>query len=122
MTIVIGLIMAIVVMFLEGKSILSLDIFSGIIFAAPCAAFVAGLIWDKVSKKVALASIFIGMAAGLVAYFAIPDDNINYFVGNVCSLLVPVLVIMIGSLLTKEKFDFEELKNYQPDHLVNVAD
>lgn len=122
MTIVIGAVMALVVMLLEGRSILALDIFSGIIFAAPCAAFVAGLIWDKVSTKVALASIFIGMATGLVAYFMIPDDNINYFIGNVCSLLVPVLVIMIGSLFTRERFDFEELKNYEPDHIVHVAE
>lgn len=121
MTIVVGVFMAFVVMFFEGKSILSLDIFSGIIFAAPCAAFIAGLIWDKVSKYVALASIFIGLAAGLGAYFMIPDENINYFVGNVCSLLVPVVVVMIGSLFTKENFDFTKLKDYEPDHLVNTA-
>ncbi|MDD3183866.1 MAG: hypothetical protein PHD70_00925 [Anaerostipes sp.] len=122
MTIVIGLIMAVVVMYLEGKSILSLDIFSGIIFAAPCAAFIAGLIWDKVSNKVAVASIFIGLATGMIAYFVIPDDNINYFVGNVCSLCVPILVIMIGSFFTKERFDFDILKKYEPDHLVNVVE
>lgn len=122
MTLVIGFIMAIVVIFLEGKSILSLDIFSGIIFAAPCAAFVSGLIWDKVSAKVAAASIFIGMGAGLLAYFMIPDDNINYFVGNVCSLCVPILIIVVGSIFTKERFDFARLKSYQPDHMVNVVD
>lgn len=118
MTLVIGAGIAIVVMFLEGKSLLSLDIFSGIIFAAPCAAFVAGLIWDKVSNKVAMASIFIGMISGLIAYFAIPDDDINYFIGNVLSLLVPVVVILIGSLFTKHKFNFDKLKNYEPDYKV----
>lgn len=122
MTIVIGLIIAIVVMFLEGKSLLALDIFSGIIFAAPCAAFVAGLIWDKVSSKIAIASIFIGMATGLMAYFLIDDKNINYFVGNVCSLLVPIVVILIGSIFTKKKFNFEHLKEYTPDHMVNITD
>ena len=121
MTIIIGMIMAVVVIFLEGRSILALDIFSGIIFAAPCAAFIAGLIWDKVSSKVAVASIFIGMICGLIAYFMIPDDNINYFVGNVFSLCVPIVVIMIGSLFEKEHFDFEQLKAYQPDHLVHAS-
>jgi Na+/proline symporter len=119
MTILIGIIMAVAVMFFEGKSILAIDIFSGIIFAAPCAAFVAGLIWDKVSEKVALASIFIGMATGLIAYFTIADDAINYFVANVCSLLVPVAVIIIGSLFSNQKYDYELLKEYQPDHMVN---
>ena len=76
-----------------------------LLLAAPCAAFIAGLIWDKVSSRVAVASIFIGMICGLIAYFMIPDDNINYFVG------VPIVVIMIGSLFEKEHFDFEQL-NY----------
>ena len=67
-----------------------------LLLAAPCAAFIAGLIWDKVSSRVAVASIFIGMICGLIAYFMIPDDNINYFVGNVFSLCVPIVVIMIG--------------------------
>lgn len=120
MTLIIGFIMAIVVMFLEGKSILALDIFSGIIFAAPCAAFIGGLIWDKVSSKVAVASIFIGMGTGLLAYFLIPDDNINYFIGNVCSLCIPIIVIIIGSFFTKERFDFKKLADYQPNHRVNA--
>lgn len=75
-----------------------------LLLAAPCAAFIAGLIWDKVSSRVAVASIFIGMICGLIAYFMIPDDNINYFVGNVFSLCVPIVVIMIGSLFEKEQF------------------
>lgn len=81
-----------------------------LLLAAPCAAFIAGLIWDKVSSRVAVASIFIGMICGLIAYFMIPDDNINYFVGNVFSLCVPIVVIMIGSLFEKEHFDFESIK------------
>lgn len=92
-----------------------------LLFAAPCAAFIAGLIWDKVSSRVAVASIFIGMICGIIAYFMIPDDNINYFVGNVFSLCVPIVVIMIASLFEKEHFDFEQLKAYQPDHLVHAS-
>ena len=51
----------------------------------------------------------------------IPDDNINYFVGNVFSLCVPIVVIMIASLFEKEHFDFEQLKAYQPDNLVHSS-
>lgn len=120
MTLVIGFAMALVVIFFEGKSILKVDIFSGILFAAPCASFVAGLIWDRVSAKTAVASIFIGMASGLVAYFAIPDENINYVIGNVCSLLVPLVVIFVCSLFSNEKYDFNLMKQYVPEHIVNV--
>ena len=90
-----------------------------LLFAAPCAAFIAGLIWDKVSSRVAVASIFIGMICGIIAYFMIPDDNINYFVGNVFSLCVPIVVIMIASLFEKEHIDFEQIKEYHPYNLVH---
>ncbi|WP_242950287.1 hypothetical protein [Anaerostipes hadrus] len=32
-----------------------------LLLPAPCTAFIAGLIWDKVSSRVAVSSIFIGM-------------------------------------------------------------
>lgn len=120
MTIVIALIMAVVSMFFEGKSLLMVDIFSGIIFAAPCSALIAGLIWKKTSPKVALASIFIGMIGGIIAYFTIENQDINYFVGNVISLLLPLLIVLIGSLPSKYEFDFNILKNYRPSHEIHV--
>jgi Na+/proline symporter len=121
-TLAVSVIMAIIVMFFENASLLQVDIFSGIIFAAPCSAFVAGLIWKKVSAKVAGASIFIGMICGIIAYFAIPDDQINYFVGNLCSLLIPAIVIIIASLTSKYEFDWQKLEKYNPAHEVNISD
>ncbi len=120
MTLAIGLFMAVVVMFFEGKSILQIDIFSGIIFAAPCAPFIIGLVWKKVSSKTAIASILIGLSAGIAAYFLIPDENINYFIANLCSLLVPALVIAIGSLFSRHNFNYALLQEYVPDHQVHI--
>ena len=119
MTLVVGLIMGIIVMFFKGVSLLQIDIFSGIIFAAPCAAFFAGLFFKRTSSRIAVFSIFIGMGSGIVAYFCISDQSINYFIGNICSLLVPVVVIAIGSIFSKESYDFQKLKDYVPDHVVN---
>lgn len=119
MSLLIGFVMAIVVMFFEGKSLVSIDVMTGIIFASPCAAFVLGVFWKKVSPKVATASVFIGIASGIIAYISISDPSINYVVGNLCSLLVPVVVITVGSLIGNYEFDFALLANYEPDHKVN---
>ena len=120
MTIVIGCFMAVVVMFFEGKSLVSLDVMTGIVFASPCAAFILGAFWKKPTTAIAIASIFIGIATGIGSYMMIADESINYVVGNVCSLLVPFAVIIIGSLFTKHEFDFQKLKDYEPDHKVNA--
>lgn len=120
-TVAVAIIMAVVVMFFENASLLQVDIFSGIIFAAPCGAFVAGLIWRKVSPAIAGTSIFIGMICGITAYFVIPDDQINYFVGNLCSLLIPVLVIVVASVASNYEFDWQKLKTYSPPHDVHVS-
>lgn len=121
-TLAIAIFMAVVVMFFEGRSLLMVDIFSGIIFAAPCSAFFAGMYWKKTPPKVALVSIFIGMACGITAYFTIPDKTINFFIGNLCSLLIPAIIIIFGSLFSKYEFDFATLKNYKPSHEVHVEE
>lgn len=120
MTIVIGVIMAVAAMFFEGKSLVSIDVMTGILFAAPCAAFVIEVFWEKVSAKVAAASIFIGIASGIIAYLVIPDPNINYVIGNLCSLLIPIIVIVAGSLIGDYEFDFQKLRDYEPAHKVNA--
>lgn len=121
MSLLIGVFMAIVVMFFEGKSLVSLDVMTGIVFASPCAAFILGVFWKKASPRIATASVFIGIACGVAAYIIIPNDDINYVVGNICSLVVPFVVIIVGGLLNRDyEFDFKTLKEYKPDHKVNV--
>ncbi len=122
MTLVIGLFMAVVVMFFEGKSLVEIDVLTGIVFAAPCAALVLGIFWKKVSGKTATLSVFAGIVVGIVVYLAIPDDNINYVIANLCSLFVPAIVIIIGSLIGHYEFDYELMKNYEPDHRVEFVD
>ena len=121
-TIALGVIVGIAAIMLEGVSLLKLDIFSGIIFAAPASAFFAGMYWKKTSPTVAIASIFIGLAAGLTAWFTIPNQDINWFVGNILSLTVPAVVVILGSLFSKYQYDFNILKNYAPEHQVNTEE
>lgn len=109
----------VVAILLKGKSLLMMDIFSGILFAAPTSSLIAGMYCRKTSPTVAVISIFCGLASGLIAYFVIPDGDINWFVGNVLALLVPAVIVIIGSLFSKYEYDFNILKNYEPDHSVN---
>ena len=121
MTVIIGVIMAIVVMFFEGKSMVTLDIFSGIIFAAPCAAFVMGAFWKKISPAVATVSVFAGVFAGVLAYFTLGFTGMNDVIGNICSLVVPIVVNVIGGLTGNYEFDYNKLKEYEPDHKVTLS-
>ena len=49
----------------------------------------------------------------------IPNEDINWFVGNLLALLVPAVIVIVGSLFSKYEYDFEKLKAYEPDHAVN---
>ena len=42
------------------------------------------------------------------------------WIGNLCSLIVPIIVIVAGSLIENYEFDFQKLMDYEPDHKVNV--
>lgn len=119
-TIIFGLLAASVATMLQGVSLLRIDIFSGILFAAPCSAFFAGVFWRKPTPTIAVVSIFSGLFAGLAAWSFISNQDINWFVGNILSLTVPAAVIIIGSLFTKSEFDFTKLQEYDPGHKINI--
>lgn len=118
-TFAVSAVVIVIALLLKGKSLLMMDIFSGILFAAPTSSLIAGMYCKKTSSSVAIVSIIVGLASGLIAYFVIPNDDINWFVGNILALLVPAAIVIIGSLFSKYEFDFDKLKNYTPDHTVN---
>jgi Na+/proline symporter len=119
-TIVLGVLVGIFSILLEGVSLLKLDIFSGIIFAAPTSAFIAGLLWRKARPAVAVLSIFAGLAAGICAWVFIKDPDMNWFIGNMLALFLPAVIVIIGSLFGKYEYDFSALKSYEPAHKVII--
>ena len=122
-TIVLGVVVGIIAVLLNGVSLLRLDIFSGILFAAPTSAFLAGMLWKKTKPVVAVVSIFAGLTAGIFAWLIIPDENLNWFVGNMLALFLPAVVIILGSIWpSKYSFDYSILKKYEPTHAVNVKE
>lgn len=119
-TFIAGAVVIVIAILLKGKSLLMLDIFSGILFAAPTSSFIAGAFFKKTTPAIAITSIFCGLGTGLAAFFLIPNDDINWFVGNMCALLVPAVIVIVGSIFSKKSFDFDKLMEYEPDHEVNV--
>ena len=115
---VIAAVVMVIAVLLKGKSLLMMDIFSGILFAAPTSSLIAGMYCKRTTSGIAIVSIICGLASGLIAYFVIPDPDMNWFIGNVLALLVPAAIVIIGSLFSKYEYDFDKLKNYQPDHAV----
>ncbi|MGM8213627.1 sodium:solute symporter family transporter [Virgibacillus sp. W0430] len=112
-TLAFGLLIIVFALLLEGVSLLYIDILSGIIFAAPLGAFILGLFWKKPSEATAIASIVIGLLGGIFTYLLIQNPDIDYFYGNVVSLVLPFIVIIVGSLFSTKNFDFNSLKNYR---------
>lgn len=111
-----GIFIGILAMLLDGVSLLMIDIFSGILFAAPAAALILGLWIPNLNKQVALFSVIMGLIAGLLAFFIIPDEEINWFVGNMLSLFLPFIIILISLPFSKTKFDFTNLEKFEPEH------
>ncbi len=111
-----GIVIGIVAMLLDGVSLLMIDIFSGILFAAPTASLILGLWLDKLNTRAAFISIIVGLTSGLLAFALIPDDELNWFIGNMLSLILPFIVIFISIPFSKNRFDYSKLRTYEPAH------
>jgi len=116
--VVAGVVIGVFAMSLDGTSLLMIDIFSGILFAAPTAALILGLWLPRLNTKIAFISVFAGLGSGLLAFLVIPDSDLNWFVGNMLSLGLPFVIILLSIPFNKDKFNYDELEEYEPDHVV----
>ena len=57
-----------------------------------------------------------GLVAGLSAWALIADPEINWFVGNVTSLCLPILLMLALTPLHRRTFDFRQLSQWRPAH------
>ncbi len=113
-----GVLIGVGAILLEGRSLLNIDIFSGILFAAPCAPLVVGLYSRRLTVGLSAVAVPIGLIGGLIAYFAIDNEDWNFFIANAISLVVPFLVIFVGLPFSRHEFDFDKLRNYVSEHRV----
>jgi Na+/proline symporter len=65
---------------------------------------VAGLFWKRTGGPVAVTAMLLGSSIGLFAYF-----EIGWFAGSLISTAVSMLVVLIGSALSRREFDWARL-------------
>lgn len=108
-TFLVATLCALVAISLEKVSLLTIDTFSGIFFAATCGGIFAGFWSGKILGNKVLVSIVIGILAGIAAWIKIEDTNIDWLYGSVISFGLPILFLGLMSLLTSKKFNFAKL-------------
>ncbi len=112
-TLLIALLCALISISLEKVSLLTIDTFSGIIFAAPCGVILVGIISKKTLGNTAWLSIVLGIAAGFIGLISIEDAELNYFLGIAFSFFVPLIFLSIVSLISRNHFNFKKLLFYR---------
>ncbi|HVI39028.1 MAG TPA: hypothetical protein VM577_00050 [Anaerovoracaceae bacterium] len=112
-TFLIAVLCALIAISLEKVSLLTIDTFSGIFFAATCGGIFAGIWSKKVLGSKVLVSIILGILTGFIAWAGIEDPRINWLYGSVVSFAAPILFLSILSLLTKRQFNFTKLLHFR---------
>src|SRR5699024_10902151 len=75
--------------------------------------------WRKPKPIISIASIIIGLVGGIMTYFLVESD-ISDFYGNLASLILPFIVVIVGSIFTKDEFNFESLKNEREEWMITI--
>lgn len=110
-TVLVGLFCGLIAISLEDISLLTIDMFCGVFFAAPCGALFAGLTSKKIFRNLPIASIFLGMTSGFYVWvFGIPDHNWAWFWGTMTSFFVPMIFLFTCSLFIKTDYNFVQLR------------
>ncbi|GAB1477448.1 hypothetical protein MASR2M70_22880 [Bacillota bacterium] len=109
-TALIGLICALIGISLEKISLLTLDTFCGILFAAPCGVLVIGLFSRKLSGNLSLVALLLGMGTGFGVWLWSADPEVSWFYGTLLSLCCPILFLWIAGWFKRQKFNMTSLK------------
>lgn len=97
MTISIGVFCALVAISLEDISLLTIDVFCAIFFAAPCGPLLMGLLSEKEFGNLPIPATSIGIIAGILVWVLVPDTGQwDQFAGMAASLGIPILVMLLG--------------------------
>lgn len=109
-TVLIGLICALIGISLEKISLLTLDTFCGILFAAPCGVLVMGLLSRKPFGNLSVIAIILGAGAGFFVWLLLADSKSDWFFGTLLSFCGPMLFLWVAGKFTKQKFNMISLR------------
>ena len=108
-TLLIALLCALISISLEKVSLLTIDTFSGIFFAAPCGVVLVGILSKKSIGNMAWVSIILGIAAGFLVWIFIPMKELNYFLAITVSFLIPLVVLSLVAYFSQSYFNLKKL-------------
>lgn len=112
-TVCIAALCAFIAIALEGISLLKIDMFSGIFFAAPCGTLISGVYTRFANEKVSLLAIFSGLIAGFSTWIYFNMSGESWFYSCLLSFVIPVIIIVISFPFTKHRFNFSRLRFYK---------
>lgn len=109
-TVSIGFMCALIGISLEKISLLTLDNFCGILFAAPCSVLIMGLLGKKDYGSSPLIALSLGLFCGFSFWFINMDVQTNWFYGTLISFFLPILILLLWGIIRNRKFNFTSLK------------
>lgn len=113
--ILVGIFCGLIAISLENISLLTIDMFCGVFFAAPCGALFAGILSKKDFKNLPMLSIFLGLAAGFYVWvFFVEDHNWAWFWGTMTSFLVPIVFLVVCAIFIRSDYNFAKLRFWKP--------
>lgn len=113
--ILVGAFCGLIAISLENISLLTIDMFCGVFFAAPCGALFLALLSKKDFRNLPIMSIFLGLASGFYVWvFLIEDHDWAWFWGTMTSFLVPIIFLSICSNFIRSDFNFVKLRFWKP--------
>lgn len=90
---------------LEDISLLSIDTFSGIFFAAPGATLTAGLMFRKKTGNHGIPATLLGILAGLGFWLYLTDPDIDGLIATLVSFSVPFAYLAVLEILVRDRFN-----------------
>lgn len=115
MAIMVGVFCGLIAISLENISLLTIDMFCGVFFAAPCGALLTGLVSKKTYWNLPMISIALGLVSGFYVWvFLVLERNWAWFWGTMTSFFVPILFLALSSQFIKSEFNFVRLKFWKP--------
>ena len=108
-TVCVAALCAFIAIALEGISLLRIDMFSGIIFAAPCGVLIIGVYSKFLNEAATLLAVFGGLIVGLATWIYFDLSAESWFFGCLLSFMIPVIVIFAAFPFTEKRFNFERL-------------
>lgn len=110
-TILVGLFCGLIAISLEGISLLTIDMFCGVFFAAPCSALIFSVVSRKDFRHLPIISIVLGLGGGFYVWvFLIEDRDWAWFCGTMTSFFLPAVFLFLCHLFIKQEYNFVRLR------------